>query len=138
MTPTRHDIETAGLVLAKIATADQWAAKPDAAMAVTWAECFQVHGLQRTDLLAAVVELFADTTRNRADRILPADVIRHARRLRTARMEREKATGQIDRGALSPGRQAILDCPQCDELGWIDADGGVMRCQHRDQIGGAA
>lgn len=139
MTPTRSEIETAGLVLAKIATADQWAAKPDAAMAITWAECFAVHGLQRPDLMQAVVELYADTTRDKANRTLPADVIRHARRIRQARMEREKATGQIERAALSPDRQAILDCPLCDELGWIDAgDGAVVRCDHSRQIGGAA
>lgn len=138
MTPTRSQIETAGLVLAKIATADLWAAKPDAAMAITWAECFAVHDLQRGDLIDGVVELFADTTRKRGDRVLPADVIGQARRLRKSRMEREKATGEVDRAALSASRQAIADCLMCDPNGFIDTDDGmVARCSHGRQIGGS-
>lgn len=135
MTPTRTQIETAGLVLAKIATADQWAAKPDTAMAITWAECFNVHNLQRPDLLAAVIALYADTTRDKTNRTLPADVIRHARRIRQARMETEKSTGHIERAALSPERRAIHDCPTCDPNGWIPyAAAGVTRCHHNQAI----
>lgn len=138
-TPSRTEIETAGLVLAKIATADQWAAKPDAAMAVTWAECFAVHGLGRRDLLEAVIALYADDTRDKANRTLPADVIRHARRIRKARTDREKGTGDIDRAALTAARQAIADCPMCDPNGFIETeDGPVVRCSHGRQIGGAA
>ena len=138
MSPTRTEIETAGLVLGKIATADQWAAKPDAAMAVTWAECFAVHALQRQDLMAAVVALYADTTRDRTNRTLPADVIGHARRIRQARMEAEKGRGEVERAALSPARQAILDCRVCDANGWVESDAGLVRCRHDRQIGGAA
>ena len=136
MTPTRSQVETAGLVLGTIATADLWAAKPDKAMAYTWAECFAVHDLQRGDLFNAVVELFADTTRKRTDRILPADIIAHARRLRQARMEREKATGEVDRATLSAARQAIADCALCDPNGYIDAGDADTRCSHGRQLGG--
>lgn len=138
-TPTREEVQAAGLVLGKIATADQWAAKPDAAMAVTWAECFAVHGLQRADLIAGVVALYADDTRDKANRTLPADVIRYARKIRRDRMEREKITGDVDRAALAPGRRAIADCPLCDPSGWIErADGTLARCSHAQQVGGAA
>ena len=103
-TPTREEVQTAGLVLGKIATADQWAAKPDAAMAVTWAECFAVHNLGRRDLLDGVVALYADDTRDKTNRTLPADVIRHARRLRRERSEREAAAR-----AIAPGSPASAE-----------------------------
>lgn len=136
-TPTSTEIKTAMLVLGKIATADQWGAKPDAAMAVTWAECFAVYGLQLPDLLEGVVRLYADDTRDKSNRTLPSDVIRYARKIRQQRMESEKATGQIERAALSPERQAILDCPLCDANGWIETDAGTLaRCPHNQQIGG--
>ena len=99
--PTRTQLDDALLVLGKIATADQWAAKPDVAMAATWAECFAVYGLQREDLIAAVVTMYADDTRDKSNRTLPADVIRHARRLRRDRSERE-ATER----AIAPGSPA--------------------------------
>ena len=70
-------------------------------MAVTWAECFAVHDLGREDLLPAVVALYADDTRDKSNRTLPADVIRHARRLRRDRSERE-ATER----AIAPGSPA--------------------------------
>lgn len=128
--PTRTEIETASLVLAKIATADQWAAKPDAAMAVTWAECFAVHDLQSADLLPAVVRLYADDRRDKSNRTLPADVIAWARKLRQERMEREKATGEIDKAALAAERQDIADCDECDPNGWLDVGDGVGKCTH--------
>lgn len=135
MTPTRNDIETASLVLAKIATADQWAAKPDAAMAVTWAECFAIHGLQRADLLPAVVRLYADDKRDKSNRTLPADVIAWARKLRQERMEREKASGEIDRAALAQARRDVADCPVCDPNGWIESPTGALtKCGHPRQV----
>lgn len=139
MTPTRTEIETAGIVLGKIATADQWGAKPDAAMAVTWAECFAVYDLQRPDLLEGVVRLYADDTRDKANRTLPSDVIRYARKLRQQRMEREKAIGSVDREALSAARREISECPICDPNGWVeDGEGRMERCPHLRGIGGAA
>lgn len=137
--PTRDEVETATLVLGKIATADQWAAKPDTAMAVTWAECFAVHDLQRVDLLPAVVRMYADEKRDRTGRTLPADVIAWARKLRQERTEREKASGGQDRAALAAARRNIVDCPTCDPNGWIEsADGTLARCRHDRQIDGAA
>ncbi|MGC5249639.1 hypothetical protein ACPXB3_22275 [Gordonia sp. DT219] len=134
--PTRPEIETASLVLAKIATADQWAAKPDAAMAVTWAECFAVHDLQRADLLPAVVRLYADDKRDKANRTLPADVIVWARKLRQERMEREKASGEIDKAALAASRREIAECPVCDPNGWVESAGGALvKCRHSKQVG---
>lgn len=132
---TRTDIENASLVLAKIATADQWAAKPDTAMAVTWAECFAVHNLQRDDLLAAVIALYADHTRDKSQRTLPSDVIRYGRRIRADRTEREKVQGAIDKTRLDASRRLIADCPICDPNGFIDTpDGKVTRCHHDRQV----
>lgn len=133
--PARSEIETASLVLAKIATADQWAAKPDAAMAVTWAECFAVHDLQRADLLPAVVRLYADDKRDHSNRTLPSDVIHWARKLRQERMEHEKASEVIDVAALSPARRDAIECTACDPNGWIEtADGALQRCTHSRQV----
>lgn len=135
---TRADVETALLVLGKIATADQWGAKPDAAMAVTWAECFAVYGLGRQDLLDGVIRLYADDTRDKVNRTLPSDVIRYARRLRQQRMEREKASGELDRAALTARRQEIADCEYCDDNGWREVgDGPVVRCTHARLLSGA-
>ncbi|GAA1891716.1 hypothetical protein [Williamsia serinedens] len=135
-TPTRAEIETASLVLAKIATADQWAAKPDAAMAITWAECFAVHGLQRDDLLAGVVRLYADDKRDRSGRTLPADVIAQARKLRQDRQEREKARleGLPSVRELSPERRAILACDRCDPNGWLDIAETAVKCTHGREL----
>lgn len=133
--PTRDEVETALLVLGKIATADQWGAKPDAAMAVTWAECFAVHDLQRADLLPAVVRLYADDKRDKANRTLPADVIVWARKLRQERMEREKASGELDKAALAAKRRSIADCPLCDPNGWLDTGAGLAKCSHDRQVG---
>ena len=132
--PTKHDVQTAALVLGKIATLDQWAAKPDAAMAVSWAECFKVHDLSRTDLLAAVTAMYADDTRDKANRTLPADVIRYARPIRRQRTEREKATGELDRTAASERRRAIDECQACDPSGWIESPNGLVRCTHSPQL----
>lgn len=132
---TRTDIENASLVLAKIATADQWAAKPDTAMAITWAECFAVHQLGRDDLLTAVIALYSDDTRDKANRTLPADVIRYARKIRGDRTEREKVQGAIDKTKLDAKRRAIAECALCDPNGWIDTAGGaVVRCMHLEQV----
>lgn len=134
--PTTEEIQTASLVLAKIATADQWAAKPDAAMAATWAECFAVHDLQRVDLVPAVVRLYADDKRDKSNRTLPADVITWARKLRQERMEREKASGEVDKAALAAARRSIADCGMCDPNGWIESAGGALaKCTHGKQIG---
>ena len=32
------------------------------------------------------------------------------------------------RAAAEKRRQAVLDCPVCDDNGWVDTDGGVTRC----------
>lgn len=131
---TTTEIKNALIVLGKIATADQWAAKPDPAMAVTWAECFAVHDLGLPDLMAAVIALYADETRDKANRTLPADVIRYARPIRRQRAEREKITGTIDREALSERRRAIDACTLCDPNGWIDTPDCLTRCNHQQQL----
>lgn len=133
--PTRTEIETAVLVLGKIATADQWAAKPDPAMAITWAECFAIHKLGRQDLMAAVIAMYADDTRDKANRTLPADVIRYARPIRRERTEREKVPGTaIDHTAADERRRTIDACPLCDPNGWIETPDGLTKCDHRKQI----
>lgn len=136
--PTKAEIETAAIILGKIATADQWAAKPDAAMAITWAECFKVHALQRPDLLEAVIRYFADDTRDKTNRTLPSDIIRPARELRRQRAEVEKNAGQTDIRKLDPARKAIEACTDCDPNGFIDIGEQVARCDHRRQIGQAS
>lgn len=128
------DVRTAGMVLAKIAAIDMWAAKPDAAMALAWAECFAVHDLQAPDLLAGVTALYADDTRDKKNRTLPADVIGHARRIRRNRVEQEKITGALDCRTLSPERAAIAACDLCDPNGYIDTGTAVARCNHNRQI----
>lgn len=133
-TPSRTEVETALLVLGKIAAVDQWAAKPDAAMAVAWAECFAVYGLGRKDLLDAVTRMYADDKRDKANRTIPADVIAWARKLRDRRAEAEKASGAVDREALTARRRAIEDCRMCDPSGWIETSAGLTRCGHGRQI----
>lgn len=137
-TPTQTEIETAAIILGKIATADQWAAKPDAAMAITWAECFKVHNLQRPDLLEAVIRYFADDSRDKTNRTLPSDIIKPARELRRQRGEREKTAGQSDVRKLDPARQAIAACNLCDPNGFIDIGEAVAHCDHRKQVGMAS
>ena len=136
--PTRTQLDDALLVLGKIATADQWAAKPDVAMAATWAECFAVYGLQREDLIAAVVTMYADDTRDKSNRTLPADVIRYARRIRRDRAERQKApSAAVDQTQHDERRRRITDCGACDQNGWRElGDGTVDRCAHPQQLTG--
>lgn len=136
--PTQTEIETAAIILGKIATADQWAAKPDTAMAITWAECFKVHNLQRPDLLEAVIRYFADDSRDKTNRTLPSDIIKPARELRRQRGEAEKTAGHKDVRKLDPARQAIELCDYCDPNGWIEINGYAHRCDHRKMLGEAS
>lgn len=80
-------------------------------MAVTWAECFAVHNLQRDDLLAAVIALYADHTRDKSQRTLPLNVIRYARRIRADRTEREKVQGAIDKNRIDASRRLMRRLP---------------------------
>ena len=76
--------------------------------------------------------------RDKSNRTLPADVIVWARKLRQERMEREKASGEIERAALTAARRDIAECVLCDPNGWIESAGGALaKCSHGRQIGGA-
>lgn len=129
--PTPDDVRATARTLAWIRSYDAGFPRADEAMVLAWARAFARHQLAPQDLEAGVDALFADDTRPR-DRVLPADVIRQARKHRADRAEREKATGTEH--ALTTARQATIDCPMCDPNGWIETDTGLRRCGHNPRL----
>lgn len=134
MNPTPDEVRATSRTLAWIRSYDANFPRADEAMTLAWSRAFAHHGLTWPDLETGVDRFFADANRPR-DRVLPADIIRTAREARRQRAEREKITGDIDRAALTPARQAILDCTDCDPNGFIEGpDGRLHRCQHNRKL----
>ncbi|WP_280317259.1 hypothetical protein [Nocardia wallacei] len=93
----------AAQVLAKCACYDPVFSRPDAALAVGWAEAFDRYQLELPDLLAAVTSHYSES----ADRAMPVHLIRIAREIRRVRAEREKAATEHHAAqALPPGTAA--------------------------------
>ncbi|MGY1945311.1 hypothetical protein [Nocardia asiatica] len=88
----------AAQVLAKCACYDPVFSKPDAALAVGWAEAFSRYQLDLPDLLAAVTAHYCESS----ERAMPASLIRLAREIRRVRGEREKADQEHHAAAALP------------------------------------
>lgn len=90
----------AARVLAKCGATDPKFPKPDAVMAVAWAEIFDGLDLDLSDLLEAVRLHYRESP----ERAMPATLIRIARELRRSRAPRETmAAIHAEAQALPPG-----------------------------------
>ncbi|MGW4325421.1 hypothetical protein ACWEKR_05965 [Nocardia sp. NPDC004573] len=88
----------AAKVLAKCACYDPMFSKPDAALAVGWAEAFSRYDLPLSDLLEAVTAHYCESS----ERAMPASLIRLAREIRRVRGEREKGDQEHHAAAALP------------------------------------
>src|SRR5699024_9050647 len=77
--------EEAAQVLAKAACYDPMFSKPSPALANGWADAFTRYGIEVQDAMDAVAEHYVQSP----DRVMPAHVIRLARKLRQERSDRE-------------------------------------------------
>lgn len=78
-----NPLETAAAVLAKASLYDPTFARPDAGVAVAWAEA--LGPVDKADALQAVADHYATQTR----RVMPADVLAGVKRIRTERVTRD-------------------------------------------------
>lgn len=79
--------DEAAQVLAKCATYDPMFSKPSPALAHGWADAFSRYNITQQDAMDAVTEHYVTS----AERVMPAHVIRLARKLRQERSDREDA-----------------------------------------------
>lgn len=105
--------EQAAQVLAKAACYDPMFSKPSPALANGWADAFTRYGIGVDDAMAAVAEHYVQSP----DRVMPAHVIRLARKLRQERSDREgpderaAREARIDAKIEAAQRRAEIDAP---------------------------
>ena len=108
--------EQAAQVLAKAACYDPMFSKPSPALANGWADAFTRYGIEVQDAMDAVAEHYVQSP----DRVMPAHIIRLARKLRQERSDREgpearaAREARIDAKVEAAQRAAAIDAPHTE------------------------